>query len=65
LKIKYGDLETTIKKGLEKLWEYMDRAGTKHGHLVIFDKNKNKTWDAKIFYRKENYQGINIAVWGM
>jgi hypothetical protein len=40
-------------------------AGTKHGHLVIFDKNKNKTWDAKIFYRKENYQGINIAVWGM
>jgi hypothetical protein len=43
----------------------MDRAGTKDGHLVIFDRNKTRTWEEKIFYRQEDCRGIKIDVWGM
>jgi len=28
LKIRYGDLEETIKEGLAQTWEYMDRCNT-------------------------------------
>ena len=65
LKIRYGSLEKTIKEGFEQIREYMDRAGTKDGHLVIFDRNKTRTWEEKIFYRQEDCQGIKIDVWGM
>ncbi|MCP4685980.1 MAG: hypothetical protein GY867_11140 [bacterium] len=65
LKIHYGDLKQTIAKGLKQTWEYMDKCGTEHGHLVIFDKRKNTTWEEKIFRREEEYRGVKIMVWGM
>ncbi len=65
LKIRYGDTEKTIAKGLEQTWEYMDKCGAADGNLVIFDKRKNKTWEEKIFRRQEEYKGHKIMVWGM
>jgi len=65
LKIKYGTLQTTIKKGLEQTAEYMDKCGTTEGHLLIFDRSKNKTWDEKIFQKDSEYEGKMIKVWGM
>ena len=65
LKIRYGALEKTIEKGLKQTREYMDRAGVREGHLVIFDRSKKRTWDEKIFYRQEDYQGFKIDIWGM
>ncbi len=65
LKIRYGNTEETIKKGLEQTWGYMDRCGTEEGHLVIFDRRKNTGWDEKIFCRAEEYKGHKITVWGM
>ena len=65
LKILYTSLKVTLKKGLEQTWEYMDYCGTKEGHLVIFDRDQNKTWDEKIFQRTEDYKGIQIKMWGM
>ncbi|VEN73034.1 conserved hypothetical protein [Candidatus Desulfarcum epimagneticum] len=65
LKILYKSLEKTIAEGLEQTFQYMDRCGAEAGHLVIFDRDENKSWDDKIFYREETFQGQSIGVWGM
>ena len=65
LKIRYNALEKTIEKGLKQTREYMDRTGVREGNLVIFDRSKKRTWDEKIFYRQEDYQGFKIDIWGM
>lgn len=64
LKILYKSLEATVSEGLEQTWGYMDKCGTKDGHLVIFDRS-GKPWDEKIFRRTETFNGRKIVVWGM
>ncbi|MDI6791486.1 MAG: ATP-binding protein [bacterium] len=65
LKLIYGSLSSTIEKGLGKTWEYADRCGADEAHLVIFDRDKSKTWEEKIFNREETYQRRQIRIWGM
>ncbi|CAN2040147.1 hypothetical protein GMMP15_1570002 [Candidatus Magnetomoraceae bacterium gMMP-15] len=65
LKLRYGDLEKIIKKGLKQTFEYMDKCGSKEGHLVIFDRSKKLSWDEKIFSEERDFQGQKIIVWGM
>ncbi|MFQ5616920.1 MAG: ATP-binding protein, partial [Anaerolineales bacterium] len=65
LKILHKSLKKTISEGLKQTWDYMDRAGTPAGHLIIFDRTPDKPWGEKIFVRKETYQGQEITVWGM
>ncbi len=65
LKILYNSLEETMKKGLEQTWEYMDRCGADSGHLVIFDRTENRSWDEKIFCLEELFKSGTISVWGM
>ena len=65
LKIRYKNLEETIAAGLEQTGQYMDRCGADSGHLVIFDRRKNKSWNDKIFCRDDVFQGQKIKVWGM
>jgi hypothetical protein len=65
LKIKYDSLEKTIQKGMKQTAKYMDKCGTSEGHLVIFDRNENKSWDEKIFCKEKEYGGYSISVWGM
>ena len=65
LKILHTSLEQTVKDGLEQTFAYMDKCGADEGHLLIFDRNPDKSWDEKIFMRKEKYLGKNIKVWGM
>ncbi len=66
LKVRRNEaLETVIKDGLRQTYEYMDKCGTRDGHLVIFDRDDKKTWEEKIFQRSGMYQEIGITVWGM
>ncbi|MGM0540246.1 MAG: ATP-binding protein, partial [Thermodesulfobacteriota bacterium] len=65
LKILYKSLEKTIQEGLHQTWEYMDRCGAEEGHLIVFDRRVNVSWEEKLFRRKEAYQGQKITVWGM
>ncbi len=65
LKIRYGSLEKTINVGLEQTWRYMDKCGANVGHLIIFDRNENRSWDEKIFREERTYDETLIAVWGM
>jgi hypothetical protein len=43
----------------------MDRCGSSEGHLIIFDRDPEKTWEEKIFRRNETHDGKTITVWGM
>jgi len=65
LKILHTSLHNTIQEGLRQTIEYMDRCNASRGHLVIFDRGTDKTWEEKIFKRAEEYQGKQIMVWGM
>ena len=65
LKILYKSLEKTIKEGISQTSKYMDRCGTTDGHLIIFDRRPDITWDEKIFMHEEEYQGKKMKVWGM
>lgn len=65
LKVLYKSLEKTISAGLNQTHSYMDRCGGDEGHLVIFDRNPERTWEQKIFVRDETYAGKIITVWGM
>lgn len=65
LKIRYGDLEKTIADGVAQTWRYMDTADTTDGHLIVFDRSSNKSWDEKIFRRVNQHEGSEIVVWGM
>jgi hypothetical protein len=43
----------------------MDRSGAETGHLVIFDRGQERSWEEKLFNREEQYRDKVIKVWGM
>lgn len=65
LKVLHGKLEDTITEGLEQTWQYMDRANSGEGHLILFDRSPQKSWEEKIFVRNEHYRNKEIKIWGM
>lgn len=66
LKIKRGSLDSVINDGLRQTLEYMDRAGSvDEGHLIIFDRSKDKTWEERIWHKLCHYNEKTIMVWGM
>lgn len=66
LKIKRGDLEKVIEKGLEQTVGYIDHCGdVSEGHLIVFDRDPGTPWDDKIWHYRKEYAGRTITVWGM
>jgi hypothetical protein len=65
LKLLYVSRQNTISQGLQQTWQYMDKADTGEGHLLIFDRNPNQAWADKIFREEKSYKNQNIIVWGM
>ncbi|MFH0924181.1 MAG: ATP-binding protein [bacterium] len=65
LKVLHTSLSDTINEGFKQTVGYMDICGANQGHLVIFDRNKGRSWEERIFKRLEEYQGKKITVWGM
>ncbi|MCY3925684.1 MAG: ATP-binding protein [bacterium] len=64
-KLLYGGLERTTREGLAQTRAYMDRCGATEGHLVIFDRSEDRTWDEKIYRRTVTADGPPVTVWGM
>ena len=64
LKLKRGVLETVMAKALEQTVDYARRAGADEAHLVIFDRDGDRTWDERIWRRDECYDGFSVTVWG-
>lgn len=66
LKIKRGDLETVIKKGLEQTSGYMDHCGNvTEGHFILFNRDGKTTWEERIWHRTEHFGTYQITVWAM
>ena len=64
LKIRKGTRQATIEKAMPQITGYMDRCGSRDGHLIIFDQTE-ASWDEKIFHDQTTHEGITVQVWGM
>ena len=59
-------MDKVIEKGLEQTWQDMDTADSvDEGHLIIFDRDGEKSWEDRIWHRNCEWQGHPIKVWGM
>ena len=65
LKILRRSREVTEREGLEQTARYLDGCDADEGHLVIFDRDPEKSWDDRIFRKQEIFAGRPITVWGM
>ena len=48
----------------EYSWQCNNRAGVDEAHLVIYDRDPQRSWDEKIWRRDESHAGLAITVWG-
>ena len=64
-KVLRKDLERTIAAGLEQTRGYLDRCGAEAGHLIVFDRAPDRTWEQKLFRRAPAGAGAPVTVWGM
>jgi hypothetical protein len=68
--VKIYEDSHTEAEGLEQLGRYLTRLGEKAGHLLIFDRRPERSWDEKIF-RRDNvilpkpYNHFRATVWGL
>ena len=59
-------LDTLIEKGLEQTADYIDRVGSvDEGHLIIFNRDSQLSWDERIWHRPMQHRNRPIMVWGM
>ena len=59
-------MDTLIADGLRQTADYMDCVGSvDEGHLIIFNRDGQLSWDERIWHRAMEYQGRSIMVWGM
>lgn len=63
LKIWHSKVKT-LEGGLEQTARYMDTSNATEGHLVIFDRS-DKSWDEKIYTKKEAVGAKTVTVWGL
>ena len=66
-KLRHGDLERTIAEGLEQTRGYLDRCGAEAGHLIVFDRSTERSWEERIFRRepRPGAAAAPVTVWGM
>ena len=64
-KLRRGDLERTIAEGITQTRAYLDRCTAEAGHLIVFDRSPERTWEQKIFRREAPGDDSPVTVWGM
>ncbi len=62
LELKINRYNYVKEDGFEQLSRYLDKAGQKHGYLVLFEpkETKNKTWEERIKWDKIKYEYKNV-----
>jgi len=67
LKIRRGALETEIESALVQSYNYLERlhGELNEGHIIIFDRDSNKSWDDKLYRLNRAYKGCDFSIWGM
>ena len=52
------------RRGSSRRRDTWDRCAAEAGHLVIFDRDEARSWDEKVFCRRESANGVEVLVWG-
>ncbi|MBI4605741.1 MAG: ATP-binding protein [Planctomycetes bacterium] len=70
LEVKVRSGESPERKGLEQLGQYLTRLGLAAGHLLIFDRRPDRSWEEKVFRREgvplpPPFGELRAAVWGV
>ena len=55
----------TVREGLAQTRAYLDRCAAAEGHLLVFDRSPERSWEEKMFRRAAPPDGAPITVWGM
>ena len=58
-------LDAVVRKGAEQTAAYMDRCGAESGHLIVFDRSPDRSWEEKVFRRTERIGIATVTIWGM
>ena len=65
-KVRRGELERTVAEGIKQTRAYLDRCGAESGHLIVFDRSAERSWEERIFRRDAPPgAGAPVTVWGM
>jgi hypothetical protein len=64
IEIKLKDKEISRKKSLAQLAGYLDASGEKEGWLVVFDRNRQKSREEKIYWKTVQLKGVTIHIVG-
>jgi hypothetical protein len=64
-KIVRGSREATITRGLLQVTRYADQCGAEEVYLLIFDREKEKSWDEKIFTEIVEHEKTRVSVFGI
>ena len=54
-----------VREGVAQTRAYLDRCAAQEGHLLIFDRRPDRSWEDKVFRRAAPPGGAPITVWGM
>jgi hypothetical protein len=65
VKVTHGSPERVAAEGLEQTADYVDRCGAEAGHLLIFDRRQNISWEEKLYHREKQVRNRTIEVWGV
>lgn len=65
LELKIKRRSNLLDEGLEQTANYMDVAHGEEGHLLIFDRNPNKSWEEKCSYSQKTFKSHTIHIWQM
>ncbi|MDR1871481.1 MAG: hypothetical protein LBS60_06070 [Deltaproteobacteria bacterium] len=52
------------EKSLDQLARYLSSAGEKEGWLVVFDRDRDKSWDEKLTWKTTSHKGLTIHIIG-
>ena len=60
------DVQIVPHEGLAQTGAYVDRCAAEAGHLIVFDRFPERTWEQKIFRRvAPPGNDAPVTVWGM
>jgi len=64
IELKILQNQKSLAESLKQTAAYMERMGAAEGWLVLFDKDAGKSWDEKIYMRKESVDGKTVTAVG-
>jgi hypothetical protein len=56
--------QRSLESSLEQIKGYLDISDEKEGWLVIFDRDRNKSWEEKISWETTQFEGVKIHIVG-